>query len=57
MDISPIKSDDEYFETLKKIERLMTALPNTPEGRKLNLLTTCIETYEKAHYSLDIPIE
>jgi HTH-type transcriptional regulator/antitoxin HigA len=55
MDIKPIKTDADYRATLKEVEILMTAEPNTPEGEKLDILVTLIEAYERKHYPLDLP--
>ena len=40
---------------LAEIERLMVAEFNTPEGDKLDVLTTLVEAYEEKHYSIDPP--
>ena len=55
MDIKPIKTDADYRATLKEIEMLMTAEPDTPEGEKLDVLVTLLEAYESKHYPLDLP--
>jgi HTH-type transcriptional regulator/antitoxin HigA len=55
MDIKPIKTESDYEAALAEIERLMEAEPNTPEGDKLDVLTTLVETYEDKHYPIDPP--
>lgn len=55
MDITPIKSDADYRAALKEIETLMTAALDSPEGEKLDVLTTLVEAYEKKHFPLDLP--
>ena len=55
MNIKPIKTDADYRATLKEIETLMIAKPDTPEGEKLDVLVTLVEAYEKKHYPLDLP--
>ncbi len=55
MNIKPIKTDADYRATLKKVETLMTAKPNTSEGDKLDVLATLIEAYEREHFPLDLP--
>ena len=55
MHIKPIKTDADYRTTLKEVETLMTAKPNTPEGDKLDVLVTLIEAYEREHFPLDLP--
>ncbi|MGH8225952.1 MAG: helix-turn-helix domain-containing protein, partial [Gammaproteobacteria bacterium] len=41
--------------TLKEIETLMLAEANTPEGDRLDVLTTLVEAYERTHYPMDFP--
>lgn len=55
MDIKPIKTESDYEAALAEIERLMGAEPNTPEGDKLDVLTTLVETYEEKHYPIEPP--
>ncbi len=55
MDIKPIKTDTDYRATLKEVETLMMAKPNTPEGEKLDILVTLIEAFERKHFPLDLP--
>ena len=55
MDIRPIKTEADYQAALHDIEKLMAALPDTPEGERLDLLVTLVEAYERKHYPLDLP--
>jgi len=55
MDIKPIKTEFDYNAALVEIEQLMGAEPNTPEGDKLDVLTTLVEAYEEKHYPIDPP--
>jgi hypothetical protein len=55
MNIKPIKTKANYRAALKDIESLMTAKANTPEGDRLDVLTTLIEAYERAHFPMDLP--
>jgi len=55
MDIKPIKTDADYRSALKEIESLMMAKSDSPEGEKLDVLTTLIEAYEAKHYPIDMP--
>jgi HTH-type transcriptional regulator/antitoxin HigA len=55
MEIKPIKNDADYQAVLKEIERLFDASPDTPDGDKLEILTTLVEAYEEKHYSIPIP--
>lgn len=55
MHIKPIKTDADYRAALKDIENLMTAKLETPQGEKLDILVTLVESYERKHYPLDLP--
>ena len=55
MDIKPIKTEADYRATLKEIESLMNARSDTPEGEKLDVLTTLVEAYENKYYPIDLP--
>lgn len=55
MNIKPIKTDADYRATLCEIENLMMAEPDTPEGEKLDVLTTLVEAYEARHFPMDLP--
>lgn len=55
MHIKPIKTKADYKAALKEIERLMSAELNTPEGEKLDVMTTLVEAYEAKHYPMDWP--
>ena len=55
MDIRPIRTEADYREALRVIEDLMTAAHGTPEGERLDVLTTLVESYESKHYPLDFP--
>ena len=52
MNIKPIKTDSDYTEALQEVESLMSAKINTPEGDKLDVLVTLIESYEKKHHPI-----
>jgi len=47
MQIKPIKTEEDYEESLKLIEKLWDAKPNTPKGDKFEVLTTLVEAYEE----------
>ena len=50
-----IKNDREYEAALERIEELMDAVPDTPEGDELELLSTLVELYEEKRYPIDLP--
>jgi HTH-type transcriptional regulator / antitoxin HigA len=54
--ITPIKTEADYQQALHEIESLFEAQPNTPEGDRLDVLTTLVEAYEdKQGYTLPFP--
>jgi HTH-type transcriptional regulator / antitoxin HigA len=55
MDIRPIKTDTDYQAALKEIETLMASRADTPEGEKLDVLTTLVAAYEAKHFPMDLP--
>ena len=55
MNIKPIKNEQNYADTLTKIESLMSAKPNTPQMDELEVLTTLVEAYEEQFYKIDAP--
>ena len=55
MNIKPIKNERNYTDALSKIEKLMSAKPNTPEMDELEVLTTLVEAYEEQFYKIDAP--
>lgn len=55
MNIKPIKTQEDYNNTLSQIESLMDAKPNTPQMDELEVLTTLVEAYEVQHYVIDAP--
>jgi HTH-type transcriptional regulator/antitoxin HigA len=55
VEIKPIKSDRDYRRALKDIDRLMDARPNTPEGDRLDVLTTLVEAWEEKHHPIGPP--
>ena len=55
MDVRPIRTDTDYQAALREIETLMTARLDSPEGEKLDVLTTLVEAYERRHYPLELP--
>ena len=55
MKIKPIKTDTDYQAAMKEIERLFAAVPDTPAGDRLEVLTTLVEAYEEQHYRIPLP--
>ena len=55
MNIKPIKTNADYEAALKEIERLFEAEPGTPQGDRLEVLTTLVEAYEDKHFAIPAP--
>ena len=55
MRIKPIKTEADYQEALKEIERIFDAAPGTREGDRLDVLTTLVEAYEEKHFHIPLP--
>lgn len=54
MEINPIRSEDDYKNTLKEIELLWESPIGTPEGDRLDVLVTLVEAYETEHYPIPV---
>ena len=55
MELRPIKTESDYQNALKEIERLFDAEPESPQCERLDILTTLVEAYEREHYPIDTP--
>ena len=53
--ISLIKTESDYEKALERIDEIFDALPDTPEGDELELLTTLVCLYEEKNYPIDFP--
>jgi HTH-type transcriptional regulator/antitoxin HigA len=55
MEIRPIKTEQDYNDSIKRIEKLWGAKKDTPQGDELDLLVTLVESYEIKHYPIAPP--
>lgn len=55
MNIRPIRNEQDYESALEEIEALFEATPDTPEGDRLDVLTTLTEVYEAQKYPVALP--
>jgi HTH-type transcriptional regulator / antitoxin HigA len=55
MDVKVIKTEEEYNQSLKRLEELFDAPADTEEGDEAELLTVLIEKYEDEHYPIEAP--
>ena len=50
-----IKTEEQYDQVLLRIDELMDAVPDTPEGDELELLATLVELYEDQAFPIELP--
>ena len=55
MQLKPIKTEADHDAALREIELLWGAEEGTPNGDRLDVLTTLVEAYEEAHFPIDMP--
>jgi HTH-type transcriptional regulator / antitoxin HigA len=55
MDIRPIRTDADYRAALEEAKRHWDAEPGTPDGDRMEVLSTLIEAYEARHYPILAP--
>lgn len=53
--VQPIRTETDYDAALAEIEAIFSAPPDTPEGDRLDVLTTLVEAYEERHYPITPP--
>ncbi len=54
-EIKPIHTAADYDAALAEVERLWGARSGTPEGDRLDVLATLIDSYESEHHPIDPP--
>ena len=54
-DVKPIRSERDYVAALSRIETLMDAAPDSPEGEELEVLVDLVERYESKHVPMGYP--
>lgn len=55
MKIRPIKTEEDYQESLKRLEAIFDAPLNTADGDELEVLGVLIDNYEKTHFPIELP--
>lgn len=55
MEIRPIKTENDYHKSIKRIEELWGAKKDTPQGDEFDLLCTLVESYEMKNYPISPP--
>ena len=52
MNIRPIRTEADYKAALARVEALMDAEADSPEGEELDVLATLVSVHEKEHYPI-----
>ena len=55
VEVSPIRTEQDYEAALAEVESLMAAHPGTPEGDRLDVLATLVQAYEAEHHAIEGP--
>ena len=55
MKIKPVRTHEEYEQTLGRISDIMDCDKGTPEWDELDVLTILVEAYENFQYPIDFP--
>jgi len=55
MQIKPIKTQTDYLEALKRLDKIFDSLVGTPESDEADVLGVLIDEYEKKHYPIEAP--
>jgi HTH-type transcriptional regulator/antitoxin HigA len=55
MQIKPIKTEQDYQQSLKRLEEIFDAKTDTKDGDELEILGILIENYEEEHFPIDGP--
>jgi hypothetical protein len=55
MHIKPIRTNADYEQALRVVERLLDAKAGTPEDERLDALATLVDAYESEHFPIDAP--
>jgi HTH-type transcriptional regulator / antitoxin HigA len=55
MDVRPIRTETDYQAALAEIATLMGASLGSPEGDRLDVLTTLVEAFEAAQFPIEPP--
>src|SRR5688572_21494421 len=53
--VRPIRTEADYEAALEEIGAIMTARAGTPEGDRLDVLSTLVEAYESEHHAIEAP--
>ena len=55
MKLKPIKTEQDYFQALERLEIIFDANAGTKEGDELEILGILIDKYESEHFPIELP--
>src|SRR5215469_663549 len=55
MNITPIRTEEDYQGALQRLEAIFDAVPGSKEGDELEILGVLIDNYEKTHFPIEKP--
>lgn len=55
MEIKVIRTESDYTQALKRLEKIFHAPVNSQEGDEAEILSILIEKYEDVHYPMEVP--
>ena len=55
MNIKPIKTDQDYYKALARLDVIFDAPVDSPEGDEADILSLLIENYEDKYYPIEAP--
>lgn len=55
VNVRPVRTETDYHAAIDEIGQLMTARAGTPDGDRLDVLSTLVEAYETQHHAIDAP--
>lgn len=55
MGIHPVRTEGEHRAAVARIEQLIGAVPDSPEGDELDVLATLVDAYEARYHAMDAP--
>jgi HTH-type transcriptional regulator/antitoxin HigA len=54
-DLKVIKTEEEYQNALRELDKIFDAKPGTPDGDRFELLSVLIDLYEQRHFPIEAP--
>ncbi len=55
MEIKPIKTEKDYEKTIKRLDLIFDASPNSKEGDEAEILSMLIDNYENKYFPIEAP--